>query len=133
MEQRLLRADSPMTEKRTVLLVESDPVLRRAIRQFLDFAGYEVIDVEGVDDARHQVPQRARIDAIVVELYAPGPPVEDLVRLVRRAHPHAITIVCTARTSLTRRVSLRQAGVDALVPKIDLATHLLPELAARLG
>jgi DNA-binding response OmpR family regulator len=48
-------------------------------------------------------------------------------------HPHAITLVCTDRTSLIRRISLREAGVDGFLTKLELASQLLPELAQRLG
>ena len=116
-----------------MLLVENDPVLRRAIRLFLDLAGFEVMESEGVDEARYMAANSARVDAIVAELDGPGAPVEDLTRTVRRLHPRAVTVVCTSRTSAARRASLREAGVDVFVSKIDLTTQLLPELHERLG
>jgi DNA-binding NarL/FixJ family response regulator len=121
------------SERRTVLLVENDPVMRRAIRLFLDLAGFEVMESDGVDEARYMAANSARVDAIVAELDGPGAPVEDLTRTVRRLHPRAVTVVCTSRTSAARRASLREAGVDAFVSKIDLTTQLLPELNERLG
>jgi DNA-binding NarL/FixJ family response regulator len=124
---------SSSSERRTVLLVENDPVLRRAIRLFLDLAGFEVMESDGVEEARYLVANSARLDAIVAELDGPGAPVEDLTRAVRRLHPRAVTVVCTTRTSAARRAALRDAGVDAFVSKIDLTTQLLPELNERLG
>jgi DNA-binding NarL/FixJ family response regulator len=124
---------SSSAERRTVLLVENDPVLRRAIRLFLDLAGFEVMESDGVEEARYLAANSARVDAIVAELDGPGAPVEDLTRTVRRLHPRAVTVVCTTRTSAARRAALREAGVDAFVSKIDLTTQLLPELNERLG
>ena len=124
---------SSATDKRTILVVENDPVMRRAIRLFLDLAGYQVIESAGVDEAQHAVSRCERVDAVVTELDGPGGPVEDLTRLVRRLHPRAVTVVCTARTSASRRAALRDAGVDAFVAKIDLTTQLLPELRERMG
>jgi DNA-binding NarL/FixJ family response regulator len=121
------------SERRTVLLVENDPVLRRAIRLFLDLAGFEVMESDGVEEARYLAANSARLDAIVAELDGPGAPVEDLTRAERRLHPRAITVVCTTRTTAARRAALRDAGVDAFVSKIDLTTQLLPELNERLG
>ena len=119
--------------RHTILLVENDPVLRRAIRLFLDLAGFEVMESAGVDDARHVAANSARVDAIVAELDGPGAPVEDLTRTIRRLHPRAVTVVCTSRTSAARRAALLEAGVDAFVSKIDLTTQLLPELNGRLN
>jgi DNA-binding NarL/FixJ family response regulator len=120
-------------DRRTILLVENDPVMRRAIRLFLDLAGYAVIESAAVDEAQHAVVESKRVDAVVAELDGPGGTVEELTRLVRRLHPRAVTVVCTARTSASRRAALRDAGVDAFVAKIDLTTQLLPELRERIG
>jgi putative two-component system response regulator len=122
-----------VADRRTILLVENDPVMRRAIRLFLDLAGFAVIESSAVDEAQQEVVKSRRVDAVVAELDGPGGTVEDLTRLVRRLHPRAVTVVCTARTSASRRAALRDAGVDAFVAKIDLTTQLLPELRERMG
>ena len=54
-----------------VLLVDDEPVLRSALRQYLEFAGHDVDEAPDGDDALVQA-RRQRPDIIVSDVLMPG-------------------------------------------------------------
>jgi len=54
-----------------VLLVDDEPMLRSALRQYLEFAGYDVDEAPDGDDALVQA-RRQRPDIIVSDVLMPG-------------------------------------------------------------
>lgn len=54
-----------------VLLVDDEPMLRSALRQYLEFAGHDVDEAPDGDDALEQV-RRQRPDIIVSDVLMPG-------------------------------------------------------------
>jgi CheY-like chemotaxis protein len=62
-----------MTERKpTVLVVEDEPALRRAVLRALDRLGYDVLLAEGAEDALARVELGQPIDLIISDLHLPA-------------------------------------------------------------
>jgi len=109
-----------------VLLVEDDPALGSAVRDYLARDGHAVDWVERAGTARACLP--GNYAAIVLDLGLPdGDGLALLPDIRRQAEPPAVLIL-TARDRLSDRVRGLDAGADDYVVK----PFDLPELAARL-
>ncbi len=109
-----------------LLLVEDDPALGGAIRDYLTREAY------AVDWATSLAAARASLSgdhwSVVLDLGLPDGDGLTLLPMVRRQNPPAAVIILTARDRLSDRVRGLDAGADDyLVKPFDL-----PELAARL-
>jgi DNA-binding response OmpR family regulator len=109
-----------------ILLVEDDPMLGSAIREFLARNSYVVDCVTTLSAARACVPGDYAV--VVLDLGLPdGSGLDLLPTVFRQAEPPAVLIL-TAQDRLSDRVRGLDAGADDyLVKPFDL-----PELAARL-
>jgi DNA-binding response OmpR family regulator len=109
-----------------ILLVEDDPSLASAVRDYLTREGYAVDPVARLAAARACLP--GSYDVVVLDLGLPDGDGLSLLPAVRqRADPPAV-LVLTARDRLSDRVRGLDAGADDyLVKPFDL-----PELSARL-
>ena len=109
-----------------VLLVEDDPALGSAVRDFLAREGHAVDWVERVGAARACLPGSYAI--VVLDLGLPDGDGLALLPDVRRQPEPPAVLILTARDRLSDRVRGLDAGADDYVVK----PFDLPELAARL-
>lgn len=70
---------------RSVLLIEDDPAVRRAMRRTLHRGGYEVATAEGGDAALARIRAGLRPDAVVSDVVMPGLHGDALARALREA------------------------------------------------
>ncbi len=93
-------AHEPTTEEApgrgTVLVVEDDDEVRRAMVRPLTWRGYTVLEATSGADAllvarRHREP----IDVLCLDLVLPGMPASQLVEGFRAVHPEARVLVCS--------------------------------------
>jgi signal transduction histidine kinase/CheY-like chemotaxis protein len=80
----------------TVLVVDDDDDVRRAMAQPLAWRGYTVLEAKSGADAllvarRHREP----IDVVCIDLVMPGMPAQQLVESFRAAHPEARVLLCS--------------------------------------
>ena len=84
--------DSP---PRTILVVDDELAVRRALTRVLESAGYAVTST---DNGRHalQLLQEKPVDLILSDHHMPELSGIDLLKLVRVRHPHVVRILLTA-------------------------------------
>ena len=99
----------------TVLVVDAEPQIRRALRTSLEAHGYEVATVgtggEGVVAAAEQAP-----DLVLLDLGLPDIDGTEVIRRVR-AFSDVPVIVLSVRESQTDKVAALDAGADDYVTK----------------
>lgn len=103
------------TDQATVVLVESDPLIRMALAQYLRDCGYRVIECANGDEARTVMDQPAlRIDVVLVNVQLPGAPNGfGLRREVSEKRPSAKTIIfSTPRRAATAVAELCEDGPE---------------------
>lgn len=121
------RSGGAVTTAMTILIVEDDAALGKALQRGLTELGHECVwartGAKGLEQALTQ-----KFDAVVLDLMLPEVGGADLLREVRRKGIRTPVIVLTALGSLDDRVSGLDAGADDyLVKPFDF-----PELVARL-
>ena len=107
----------------SVLLIDDEEGLRRAVVSFLTRRGMHIIAVEDGGDAL-RVLRRERFDVIVSDVRMPGMSGGEFLERLRREHPTMVNrlIFTTGDTFATDTSSLlRDAGVPSLVKPYDFA------------
>jgi len=107
----------------SVLLIDDEEGLRRAVVTFLKRRGMHVIAVEDGGDAL-RVLRRERFDVIVSDVRMPGMSGGEFLERLRREHPAMVNrlIFTTGDTFASDTSSLlRDAGVPSLVKPYDFA------------
>jgi len=117
----------------SVLLVDDEEGLRRAVLSFLKRRGMHAIAVEDGGDAL-RVLRRERFDVIVSDVRMPGMSGGEFLERLRREHPKMVKrLILTTGDSFAQDTStlLRDAGVPSLVKPYDFAKleSLLHEVA----
>ena len=107
----------------SVLLIDDEEGLRRAVVSFLKRRGMRIIAVEDGGDAL-RVLRRERFDVIVSDVRMPGMSGGEFLERLRREHPAMVNrlIFTTGDTFATDTSSLlRDSGVPSLVKPYDFA------------
>jgi CheY-like chemotaxis protein len=107
----------------SVLLIDDEEGLRRAVVSFLKRRGMHIIAVEDGGDAL-RVLRRERFDVIVSDVRMPGMSGAEFLERLRREHPAMVhRLIFTTGDSFASDTSslLQDAGVPALVKPYDFA------------
>ncbi|GAB3571495.1 response regulator transcription factor [Spirosoma luteolum] len=110
-----------------ILLVDDEPALQDAIRQYLESEGFIVTVAPTYQLAARHAHDYA-YDCLVVDLMLPDGNGLDLVRELKARRSPAGIIVITAKDALTDKLTGLDAGADDYLTK----PFHLPELNARL-
>jgi CheY-like chemotaxis protein len=102
-----------------ILIVEDQDLVRRSMRLWLEQAGHDV--EEAADGALGlRLLARTSVDLVVTDIFMPNVEGLQLVRYIRREHPH-LKIVAVSGGSTVNGVSMldaaRKLGADEAVPK----------------
>ena len=120
-----------MVTKKTLLVVEDDPAIRRGLVDALQFAGYAVIACadgkEGLDTAL-----AAAIDLAILDVVLPHRSGFEILAEIRKSRPALPVILVTARGAENDRVHGLQTGADDYVVKPFSSKELLARVAAVL-
>jgi len=116
--------------RRTVLLVEDDPVVARAVTRQLYHLDRDVLAASTGAEAL-QLAQRHHQDigALLCDLHLPDVGGPELIEALRDALPAARLIVSSGEPNLERRADLLASGADAFLPKPYGQTELREVLA----
>jgi DNA-binding NtrC family response regulator len=79
---------------RTILLVDDEPAVRRALARVLEQAGYQIISTDNGQRALELLRDKP-IDLILSDHHMPELSGIDLLKLVRVRHPHVVRIILT--------------------------------------
>jgi two-component system KDP operon response regulator KdpE len=116
-----------MNQNGTVLVVDDEPGIRRALRGALSTLGFIADEAsdgqQGIDLAR-----RHRYDAILVDINMPGKGGIETCRELRRSSPDLGILMLTVRDGEDDKVEALEAGADDYITK----PFAMRELTARL-
>jgi len=100
----------------TILVIEDDQRVQKALRRLFEPEGYEVEERGdgrlGVDAARDLSPA-----AVVLDLRLPGMNGHDVCREIKSRSPEVPIIILSATTDVVDKVSLLELGADDYVTK----------------
>ena len=120
-----------MAAKKTILVVEDDPAIRRGLVDALQFAGFATIACadgeEGLTSALG-----AQLDLAILDVVLPKRDGFSLLAEIRAARPTLPVILVTARGAEQDRVHGLQTGADDYVVKPFSSKELLARVAAVL-
>jgi CheY-like chemotaxis protein len=85
-----------------VLLVEDEEKVARFVARGLKAECYAV-DVAGDGNSGLDHVRACAYDLIVLDLNLPGMPGTELLRHIRKSHPHVPVLILTARDNITRQ------------------------------
>jgi two-component system KDP operon response regulator KdpE len=102
-------------EKRTILLVDDEPQIRRVLRTSLTAQGANVLDVQSGEEALELLREHT-VDLILLDLNMPGMGGLDTCRAIRSGWDVPI-IVVSVRESDRDKVEALDAGADDFVTK----------------
>lgn len=120
-----------MGRKRTIVVVEDEDAIRRAIVDVLRAAGHE--PVEAADgEAGLAEALRAGVDLVLLDLLLPKRDGFEVLDELRKAQPSRPVIILTARGSEDDRVRGLRGGADDYVVKPFSARELLARVDAVL-
>ncbi len=109
-------AGSPGKLVETILVIEDDQRVQKALRRLFEPEGYAVQERgdgrQGVDAARELSPA-----AVVLDLRLPGMNGHDVCREIKSQTPDVPIIILSATTDVVDKVSLLELGADDYVTK----------------
>lgn len=120
-----------MKSRKSVLVVEDDPAIRRGLVDALTFAGHLAFE-ESDGEAGLARALGADIDLLLLDVLMPGRDGFDVLAHVRRAKPRLPIIMVTARGSEADCVHGLRHGADDYVVKPFSARELLARVDAVL-
>ena len=120
---------TPVT-RQTILVVEDEPALLRALRINLRARGYEAVTVQAGRPALEKATQRTP-DAVILDLGLPDLDGIDVIRQLRSVTT-APVIVLSGRTGPGDKIGALDAGADDYVTKPFSMEELLARLRAAL-
>jgi len=115
----------------SVLVVEDDASIRRALVDALAFAGYEATEASD-GEAGLEAACAPGVDLVLLDILMPGADGMEVLEALRRARPALPVIFLTARGEESDRVSGLRAGADDYVVKPFSVTELLARVEAVL-
>lgn len=132
----LPRADAPAsshaprapTSQLTILLVEDDEILRRAVRRTLQVSGYAVLEVGSAEQALALLPAHLDVDLLLSDVELPGMNGPDLVREVRSLVPRVRVVMMSGMPV----ASIELPEAVRFVPKPFESPKLLQQIHASL-
>jgi CheY-like chemotaxis protein/two-component sensor histidine kinase len=102
----------------TVLVVEDEPSIRRAVGSMLRKRGLTVLEAEDGNEALARIREyRDAISLIVVDVTMPGAPVDEVVAEARRVRSDLKLIVCSAFGRSIAETSFPGLQIDSFLRK----------------
>lgn len=118
-----------------ILVIDDDDVMRELVADWLQAAGYRVRTAAdcpaGVEAVNHQVP-----DAIVSDMFMPGPCGAAAIEALKRCHPQVRLIALSGHFNSGQGLSAEaaeQAGAARAIAKPCKRSELLRAVAELVG
>ena len=124
------RATLPPARRETILVVDDEPAILRALELLLSDHGYRTHTAANVAEALVVCrEQGGNLDAVVMDLGLPGPGGETCLAQIRRTNPRAKVIISSGSTW----TGWREAGAAAFLAKPYPLSELLATLQQALA
>jgi DNA-binding response OmpR family regulator len=116
---------------KSILVIEDDPRIQKALVRLFASEGYQV-HVEsdgknGLDASRRLQPQ-----AVVLDLMLPGMNGRELCRVMKETHPETPVVIVSAVSEVADKVLLLELGADDYVTKPFSPRELLARVEAAI-
>jgi DNA-binding response OmpR family regulator len=118
-------------DKRSILVVEDDPAIRRGVADALQFAGYQVQQAGNTCEGQRLVAA-GRYDLILLDVVLPDGSGLDILAEIRERSPLQPVILLTARGEEQDRVNGLRRGADDYIVKPFSVKELLARVEAIL-
>ncbi|OGO40176.1 MAG: hypothetical protein A2147_05125 [Chloroflexi bacterium RBG_16_57_8] len=102
--------------KRTLLIVDDEPVIRRLLRQKLSREGYVCTEADTADAALRELAG-GTFDAMVLDIRMPGKSGLELLPVVKSRYPDIVIVMATAVTDTSMAIQCMRQGADDYVNK----------------
>jgi DNA-binding response OmpR family regulator len=116
---------------KTILVIEDDPRIQKALVRLFASEGYEV-HVEGEGKGGLAASRKLLPAAVVLDLMLPGINGRELCRLMKDAQPETPVIILSAVTEVADKVLLLELGADDYVTKPFSPRELLARVEAAI-
>jgi DNA-binding response OmpR family regulator len=116
---------------KTILAVEDDPRIQKALVRLFASEGYEV-HVEGEGEGGLAASRRLRPSAVVLDLMLPGINGRELCRMMKDGQPETPVVILSAVSDVTDKVLLLEMGADDYVTKPFSPRELLARVEAAI-
>ncbi len=117
--------------RRTILIVEDDPAIRRGLVDAVEFAGHATLACGDGDDGLERA-RGAAVDLVILDVVLPGRSGFEVLRELRKSRPTLPVILVTAKGAEQDRVEGLELGADDYVVKPFSAKELLARIKAVL-
>ena len=115
----------------TILIVEDDRAVQKALKRLFESEGYEV-DIQGDGKSALEAYRKVGPTAIVLDLRLPAMSGKDVCREIRSSSPALPIVVLSAVTDVTDKVLLLELGADDYVTKPFSPKELLARVRAAI-
>jgi two-component system response regulator MprA len=116
----------------TILVVDDEAAVRRALNRALRLEGYEVELAADGAEALRLLEDGAQPDVVLLDLLMPGVDGLEVCRRLRRSGSRLPVLMLTARAEVSDRVSGLDAGADDYLAKPFALQELLARVRALL-
>jgi len=116
---------------KTILAIEDDPRIQKALVRLFASEGYEV-HVEGEGQGGLAASRKLRPAAIVLDLMLPGINGRELCRMMKDRQPETPVVILSAVSDVADKVLLLEMGADDYVTKPFSPRELLARVEAAI-
>ncbi len=116
---------------KTILVVEDDPRIQKALVRLFASEGYEV-HVESEGKGGLEASKKLRPAAVLLDLMLPGINGRELCRMMKGAHPETPVVILSAVSEVADKVLLLELGADDYVTKPFSPRELLARVEAAI-
>jgi two-component system alkaline phosphatase synthesis response regulator PhoP len=113
----------------TILVIEDDPTVQKALQHLFGMAGYSV-SIHGEGTLGLEACRSFPPSAVVLDLNLPGQKGQDVCREIKRETPSLPVVVLSATSDVTDKVVLLELGADDYVTKPFSPRELLARVQA---
>lgn len=118
-----------MSEARSILILDDDPLVTRLIGNILSAAGFDVHTApdgpQGLEILDKHAENEASIDVVVSDISMPGMDGIEVLRRVRKSHPATTVVMLTGYGTVEAAVQSLREGADDFLTKPVVDAELL--------
>lgn len=111
-------------QKRSILVVDDEVTIRKALHKLLENSGYQVTSVKDFAEAE-AVSAGRRFDLVLCDLSLPDGNGLELIDILKKSHPDITSIVITGNGSVESAIEATKKGVFHYVTKPFLLDEVL--------
>jgi DNA-binding NtrC family response regulator len=96
--------------RKTIMMVDDDPVVLESFKRGLKGEGYEIITADNSEKAIEKLKIKPDIKVIISDIKMPGMDGLELLKLMKKEYPYAIRIVLTGYADVENAIAAINQG-----------------------